>query len=85
MICSLWDLFPLDFRFTLQQLLSNLNAIFRIILFLSALSFCPVGEAAHAEEAVHADHPAGPEGEGELPEGEDQPADDAPAGETEKP
>lgn len=43
--------------------------------------FCPVGEVARAEETVHTDHPAGPEGEGELPEGEDQPADDAAAGE----
>lgn len=33
----------------------------------------PAGAAAHPEEAGGADYPAGPAGEGELPEGEGQP------------
>lgn len=59
--------------------LSILNTLLTTCIF-----FCPVGEVAHAEETVHTDHPAGPKGEGELPEGEEQPTDDASAGEMEK-
>ena len=35
---------------------------------------CPAGETAHPEETNITDIPAGPEGEGELPEGEEHPA-----------
>lgn len=40
------------------------------------------GEDRHAEEAVVADRSAGAAGEGELPEGEKQPAAHAPEGKT---
>lgn len=55
--------------------------ILKRIWGLSVLYGFPVGKVTCAEETVHTDHPAGPKGEGELPEGEDQPADDAAAGE----
>lgn len=51
-------------------------------MFVRAFLSSPlVGEDACSEETVHTDHPAGPKGEGELSEGEEQPSDDATAGE----
>lgn len=52
------------------------------LVFVRAFISSPlVGEDACSEETVHTDHPAGPKGEGELSEGEEQPSDDAAAGE----
>lgn len=39
-----------------------------------------LGAAAHPEEAGGPDHPAGPAGEGELPQGAGQPGRDAAEG-----